>query len=264
MPDGTPGIEGSVLLLAAEDSIYNTLPARLKVAGADLSRIVVAGYGQATLPDDLVELIREGFRDGIVLVIVDPLMAFLRTSSTHDQSVRRAMAQLRNFAEIMNTAVLLIRHLVKSDSCNALYRGSGGIGLVAAARSVFHMAYDPRDRDMRVLCHLKNNLGPLAQTLLFEPVDDHGIVRLQYRGPCDYTASDISAKRAGPGVKLAEATIFLAKLLSKGPVRQVTVEEEAVKSALAWRTIERAKAELAIVSKRRGFGPQSEVFWERP
>ena len=39
MPDGTPGIEGTVILLSAEDDPSDTIRPRLEAAGADLSRV---------------------------------------------------------------------------------------------------------------------------------------------------------------------------------------------------------------------------------
>jgi len=51
---------------------------------------------------------------------------------------------------------------------------------------------------------------------------------------------------------------------SDGPVEQQVIQAGALSEGISWRTMERAKSELGVVSQRRGFGPGSVVLWGLP
>lgn len=263
MPDGTKTDRAGVLLLVAEDSLGKTVRPRLEAAGADLSRIAVL--------DDLVTLsnlavIEEATRRiKAKLVVIDPIMAFLTGNAHFDQSVRQALKRLKHFAERTNAAVILVRHLNKSSGRHPLYRGSGSIGIIAAARSALLVANDPQDPNMRVLCHVKNNLGPLMPSLRYEPVQaGNGNVVIEWRGQCDYKPEDLLVPPKDNKGQLDEARKFLLDMLEAGPVEQRTVKAKAAEVALAWRTVERAKEMLRVMSRRKGWGPGSKCLWQLP
>ncbi len=120
-----------VLILSAEDGLADTITPRLRAANADLTKVLmlteVIREGKArtpTLPDDLPR-IEAAVRDhGVVLVVIDPLMAYLsaQVDSHRDQDVRRVLHPLARMAESTGAAVVVIRHLNKSSSANALPR----------------------------------------------------------------------------------------------------------------------------------------------
>ena len=84
---------------------------------------------------------------------IDPLVAFFgsKTDAHRDQDVRRVLAPLAALAESTGAAVVAIRHLNKNVGGNALYRGGGSIGFIAAAGSGLLVAKDPEDDARRVL-----------------------------------------------------------------------------------------------------------------
>jgi hypothetical protein len=61
--------------------------------------------------------------------------------------------------------------------------------------------------------------------------------------------------------KIEDAKLFLLQMLEDGPVLHDTLKAEAQAEGHAYRTIERAKTELGIISVRKGFGPGSKFFW---
>jgi hypothetical protein len=263
MPDGTAGREGGVVLLQAEDSIRKTLLQRAKAAGADLGRIAV--IERAAIPDDLDHIGDAIQQIGARLLVIDPLMCFVSHNANREQAMRQALMPLRELAERSNVAVIMVRHLNKTNGKNALYRGGGSIAIAAAVRSGFLVAKSPKDQNMRVLWHFKSNLGPLAPSLLFEPVAaDDGGVRIEWRGECECSASELLASPRSDGSVRDEARRFLVDLLTDGPVEQRAVEQHAAARGLSWRTIERAKADLSVISLRKGFGLGSLVSWELP
>jgi protein gp37 len=187
MPDGTASVKGCVLILAEEDDVRSTLIFRLQTAGADLHQ-VVAVQETLSIPADLHRIEDTACKLGARLVIIDPLMAFLSGNANKDQSIRQSLSPLRRVADRQKLALVLVRHLNKSGGGRSLYRGAGSIGIIGAARSGLLVGRHPEDEHMRVLSPTKNNLGPLAPSLLFEPVTMNGVVRIEWRGMCEYTA----------------------------------------------------------------------------
>lgn len=263
MPDGTDGLSGGALLLSAEDSIRKTMAARLMAAGANMARTWVATK-PLSLAADLGVIERAALRVDAQLIVIDPLMVYLGRDSGRDQSVRQALTPLQGFADRSGACILTIRHLTKTASRSALYRGGGSIGIIAAARSALLAGRSPDDAGMRVLCHTKSNLGPIAASLLFEPVDVDGAVALRWHGECDHTAEDILAPPRSGSPKLHAAKEFLGSTLSGGPEPQRVVAEKAAGLGISYGTLERAKVAIGVESKRAGFGPGSSVSWHLP
>ena len=263
MPDGSQGVAGGVILLQAEDSLRKTLPLRARAAGADMDRIGV--LENITIPADLADIQRAVIKVQAKLVIIDPLMVFLDANANKEQATRQALAPLRKLAEDNNLAIFMVRHLNKSGGHHALYRGTGSIAFTAAVRAAFLVGKSPADPNHRVLCHVKSNLGPLCPSLLFEPLAaDEGGLRVEWRGECEYTADALLRSSTDGQAAKDRAMSFLLQALATGPVAQRTIQDEAIETGIAIRTLERAKAELGIISQRSGFGRGSRVYWELP
>src|SRR4029453_12928358 len=158
------------------------------------------------------------------LVIIDPLMAFLSSQidSHKDQDVRKVLAPLGYMAARTNTAVVIVRHMNKATGGSALYRGSGSIGIVGAARAGLLVAPDPDDEDRRILATSKANLAKKRESLAYRIVEDerYGVARLVWDGTSKHTANDLVRPRVDEdeAPALAEAARVLKEILSKGPV----------------------------------------------
>jgi putative DNA primase/helicase len=263
MPDGSPGPSGGAVVLTAEDGLGDTVRPRLEAAGADLSRIVALvnvpssdGPRPVTLPDDLEYVKAEIARVGAVLVVVDPMMAFLtgKADAHRDQDVRRALVPLAVLAEETGAAVVLIRHLVKSGGVNPLYRGGGSIGIVGACRSGLLVMQDPEIEGARILTSTKSNLSapPVSLAYRLEAVGD--VLRVRWLGSSEHTATSLLAAGADQEERgaTAEAKAFLQDLLRDGPRLARDVKREAEAAGLSWRTVERAKGPLGIIPRKAG------------
>lgn len=260
MPDGTSGVRGGVLLLIGEDSVAKTVRLRLEAAGGNLDRIAVLHDG-VMIPDGLNDIEIAARRLRAKLLIIDPLTAFLGRNSNSDQAVRQALAPLKALAERLNLATVLVRHLAKARVQESLRSGIGSIGIVASARSALLLGKDPRDDNLRVLAHFKNNLGPLAPSLRFEPVTaENGAVRVEWRGESQFSANDLLLAKTMKSSQLERAATFLTKVLADGPVEQGVIKARAASEGIAFRTIERAK-EMLVRSRRTGFGPGGKFVW---
>jgi hypothetical protein len=198
MPDGTPGVQGNVLLIAPEDHDTNTIKPRIEAAGGDPSRIRLLNLVKSTDPrtrktsmslfslaEHRNELIKTILQTRSILVILDPLMAVLgsRISASNDQQIREKLSHLAISAQPTNCAILIVRHLNKGSSENPLYRGSGSIGIIATARTGLLVTQHPSDENKRLLVPLKNNLSEKASNLVYQVIANaDGIPTIQWLG----------------------------------------------------------------------------------
>lgn len=202
MPVESAGREpAGVVLLTGEDGIADTIRPRLEAAGADLKRIVVLtavrdaeGRPQAPMLPNHVTALREATRRvGARLVVVDPLMAFLsgRVDSHRDQDVRGALRELAEMAESAGAAVVIVRHLNKTQGGHPIYRGGGSIGIIGAARAALLVAPNPKDESRRVLAVSKANLGPIPLSLAWRLVPVGETCAVSWEGASDCSAKDL-------------------------------------------------------------------------
>ena len=183
MPDGTPGIQGGVILIAPEDGAADTIKPRLEAAGGDLTQVLLLDTMEIfdvkrmgifddpfSLPRDMQDLEIIIKRRNAKLVVLDPLMAVLgrEVSASSDQDIREVLTPLAQLAERTRCAILIIRHLNKGNSSNSLYRGAGSIGIIGAARMGLIVVRDPNDEQRCILATTKNNLSKHASHLIYQ------------------------------------------------------------------------------------------------
>ncbi len=205
MPDGTPVTQGGVILIAPEDDASDTLKPRLTAAGGNPSHVLLLNTLVSldekkklltdrpfSLSTDLAVLEAAITRTNARLVILDPLMAVLGHSidASRDQDIRAVFTPLSQLAERIGCAILIIRHLSKGASENALYRGAGSIGIIASARVGLLVAQHPYEENKRILATTKNNLSKKAPNLTYQVVENpSGIPYIQWLGENNSTLS---------------------------------------------------------------------------
>ena len=249
MPDGAAIDPGPVLILSAEDGAADTIVPRLTAARADLRRChIVTGMEEAgawrpiTFPDDVEHLRKLVDDTGAALVILDPLSAFLSGARkmNGDQDVRQALHPLQNIGEDTGAAFLIVRHLSKGSlGGSALYRGTGSIGIVGAARLAWTVAVDPDDNHedvnarRRVMAVSKSNIGriPDAWTYVLEEDVRLNVPAIRFVGSTKQTADDLvrpSSQIADRGPTAEDrACEIITEILSGGPIRATDLEEQA-------------------------------------
>jgi AAA domain len=265
-PDGGECRLGKAILVTAEDGPADTIRPRLEAAGADLSRVVVmspalsAGSGGILeLPKDVARLEETVMRVRATLMVLDPFSAFLGgdVDSYKDQDIRKVTTILAALAENCSCAVILIRHLGKSEKSSVLYRGLGSIGAIAAARSAFVVASDPTDSsdsERRVFCPTKSNLSRLPSALGFKLIADseRQVARVDWLAePVPITADELLA---GSDLKqergLAHAVKLLTEQLAEGPKPTVEIDRAAEAAHISQRTLQRARSSMGIQSEK--------------
>lgn len=134
----------------------------------------------------------------IRLLIIDPIADFFSCNLNNDQAVRQVLRPLAAMAAEERVAVVLVRHLNQSARGNPLYRGSGSIGIIGAARSGLLVASDPRSDARRLLVHYKSNLSPLQPILAYRLVQAGDGRRLDWLGGSGLSALEVLGGTAGP------------------------------------------------------------------
>lgn len=259
---GKPGV---ALIATAEDLPAATVVPRLTAAGAELSRVRIVS-GLERLPRDVAALTRDVQQAGASLVVVDPLMAFLAPGDVDaykDQSIRVALAQLQQMAELSGAAVVLVAHLNKGLEVDPLRRIAGSVGLQGAPRSILLLARDPGDAEgergsQRVLAHVKSSLGEQEPSLGYTIESltlSSGIetARIVVRGPCSYGAGDLLTAPQEPGSAIAEATQLLRVELAEEPKAARLLFAAADEVGVSRETLKRAKQRLGVKSVKLAF-----------
>ena len=274
MPDGSPASSPSdVILVSFEDHAAMTIKPRLEAAGADLGRVhtlsIVSEHGEElpSFPKDLAALEEAISETGAALVVVDPISAALAGSvdSHRDQDVRRVMAPFARIAEKHGAAILVVRHLRKSRGANPLHAGGGSVAFTAAARSALLVGVDPVDSGRRVLARVKGNLAPPVPSLGFRLVPADGTVGVDWLGEVGHTAAELLFSAELDSEKRNERTAaaqFLMEMLVDGPKPVSELRKEAKAAQIGWRTVQRAKTDLDVISVKLGL--TSGWMWELP
>ena len=220
------------------------------------------------LPQDL-DALEEAIRvTRAALVVIDPLMAFLPSAvyANNDQSIRSALSPLAAVAAASGACILLVRHLRKSGGANAIYRGSGSIGIMGAVRTGLMIARHPDEPDLRVMTICKTNIGPPGHSLGYHLVRNETTrqTSIEWTGRLDITADDLF----GAGVPLRaisrtrkRAVEWLRGFLSKGKRRATEVEEAAAAAGIPLRTLMRVKATAGVESRAVRKKDVTEWWW---
>jgi hypothetical protein len=277
-PDGgDPAPIGDVLILSAEDALEDTIAPRLDRAGANTKKVIAVrairwrdAKGKSrersvTLDDTEILDDMMAVNPGVKLVIVDPVTAYLGndTDSHKNSDVRALLAGLSRLAEKYNVAVVVVSHMNKGGGGHAIYRATGSLAFVAAARAAWLIERDKADPARRLFLQVKNNLAPEQSGLAFTMTDG----RIVFEDAPVFTRADdalADEPPATPGPKPEArnaACEWLQGLLAGGPIpvgdekkpEAGTIRAEAQEAALSWATVRRAADALGIKSERCQF-----------
>jgi archaellum biogenesis ATPase FlaH len=288
-PDGSLcSHPGHVAILSAEDDASDTIIPRLIAAGADLGRVHIidatpdqhkgAQVERAVnLQTDLANLESTLRKQSFRAVIIDPLSAYLGSANSHkDAEIRSLLMPLTAVAANHRVAVVAITHFRKdSGDGDVKLRFMGSLAFVAAACAAWAVVADPggdnEDADdalprrRYLFLPAKNNLAPDLGGLAYvcEAVTIQGdsgqeieTSRVQWQdGAVHISADDALAGSKGDSGghdALGSAKAFLREILADGPVPSAEIRKQAKAENLGQRTVEKAKADLGIVSRRHG------------
>lgn len=269
----------NVLLLCAEDGVADTIRPRLDAAGADIPRIKQRDFYEddrgnerlPILPDDIGWIIEDIRDHQAKLVIIDPIFAYVasKISTKDDKEMRKALQPLKVAAEQTGAAIVVVRHLNKDKSDNALYRGSASIAIAAQARSVLMVAPDPDDptKERRIIAGVKSNVAGISRSVAYRVVSgSNGAASVQWEGDSQHTATTLLAvaveDRDRPAVN--EAMSFLRQMLAEGPKPVSAIKKEGRNAMISDIALRRAKDAIGAVAVKVGFGEGAFWVWDMP
>jgi len=252
---------GDVLLLSAEDSVADTIRPRLRAAGADLARVHVID-GVRTVRSDHLEAVKLGdhlahleaelrARPEIRLLIVDPISAYMGSVDSHSNAdVRGVLAPLSGLADRFGVAVIAVTHMNKGTGGKAIYRATGSLAFVAAARAAWSFSRDPGDKNRCIMSLVKNNLAAPLPGLAYRMTGDPPRIEWDPE-PVNITADEILAEESGECERseLDEGTEFLRATLAEGPMASNELYERAKAAGISRSTLKRAKKPAGVEAR---------------
>ena len=269
LPGCCYGEPRSVIIAAREDSWKYTIVPRLIAAGADRSRIFrvevsdpdLLGAVSLTLPLDN-QLLEDAIKETrAAMVIFDPLISAIsdRLDSHKNAEVRRALEPLAAMADRTQCAMHGLAHFSKGAGTDpsSLITASGAFKDVA--RYIFVYAEDRESGD-KVVTQTKNSLGRsglpshayrIISAIVPTSKGDADVGRFVMDGHSGQSVEDILiAAQRRPGTTREKIKVWLRSVIEDGPVATEDVKVLAESEGIAWRTIERARGDLNVVSRQ--------------
>jgi putative DNA primase/helicase len=279
--------QGNVIWFNAEDDARDTVKPRLIAAGADPKRVHFVNGARVSGEDKMfnlvtdLRLLRKAIEriGNVTLVIIDPISAYLGVGKVDGRSatdVRGVLTPLKKMIEETHVSLIGIAHFNKKDDVkSALLRVSDSIAYVAAARHVYAVLDDPEDKSNKLFVKAKNNLARDTTALRYgigvkkvghdaklgKDIDAPYIV--WHPQHVDISANEAMAAAGGHTAK-REAREFLLERLEAGPAKADDVIDEAKQEGIAKRTLDRAKKELGVKSRKEHGTTDGPWVWELP
>ena len=156
--------------------------------------------------------------------------------------------KLSQLAEKTGCVILLIGHMNKASGTKAAYRGIGSIDFFAVARSVLLVARVAEQENIRVMAQIKNNLSKEGQPVAFERCKDE----FRYMGAYDITVDELLGGYCKAN-KTQKAKQLIKSLYGENAlISSMDMERKAEGMGISKRTLDMAKKELDIKSRRQG------------
>jgi hypothetical protein len=180
--------------------------------------------------------------------VIDPISAYVGSiNDNRNAELRGLLAPLAELAAKHDVAVVCVTHMNKSEVKKVIYRATGSLAYVAAARAVWLVAEDRKNADRRWILPVKMNLAARPTALAYRIVD--GVVEWE-REPFNMTADELMAGEPRGASKLDEAEGFLRETLCNGPIASGELARLAEDAGISERTLERARKRLGVVSAK--------------
>lgn len=245
----------TVMYQTTEDGYDDTVIPRFDASGGDRSRMVHIKEDEQhlTLGDPRIpEAIR---RHNVKLLILDPLSSYIGDGCSMNQAneMRTRLNYLIQTADELECTVIIAAHMNKMEGLNPLYRNSGSVDIIGAARSALAITR-PKESDNpneRILVQLKANLAPTGSGIVFETTE-RSIQFLEEKELTLDEAFGLSGRKVGrPNVKLQAAKNAMSEILSDGewhPAKECL--DELMKRGFTQATIKNAKKTLGVESQK--------------
>jgi hypothetical protein len=286
--DGAPnpfgGVPKKVIIVGSEDAIDTATKPRMRVMGADMSKVLVVTSvsvkgeksklkRQFYLEQDL-KLLREKLQSDpeIIAVGFDPITNYLgdRCDMLKSQDVRRALTPLCDLAKDSHVTIISILHFNKSTKMSAMSRATGSSALVEVPRAswCFTNDDDPANKGGFLMLRVKGNLGKrvgglsyrIEETFIDIGGEQASEPQLIWGTVVEKTADDVLAQAQDTELKgIAKARGWLEEYFPNGLARRSTdVYDAALAVGITADCVKKARASLKMQSKKINW-----VWWMR-
>jgi putative DNA primase/helicase len=271
------------LMLCGEDDIEDTTIPRLQAAGADLTKIhflksVITDEGKGETPEERelqfdkdLKQIEEFLHNSpdVRLIVVDPVSNYMGAAKMNaEQEVRSVLIPLKNLAEKMDVAIIGVMHLNKKVETNAINRVGGAMAFVGVARSAYLFQASEEEGNITqqhfmvlLKCNITKKVDGLvyeipARTVMIEGSEEW-MPYINFIATTTKNAEGVLQPKTDipgrPPESLTVAKTWLREFLSDGPKPSAEVFKAGKElQNLGSRTIEKAKAELGVISAKDG------------
>lgn len=257
----------NVLYQITEDDFSDTIKKRLRIAGADMTRIfnIDESKKPLTFADPRIKEAIEKWN--IDVVVFDPLMSYVGADVQLNvgNSARDIMTHLILLGKETGCTFIVAAHTSKQTSAEAINRLIGSIDFISSARSVLTVGRNPNCESQKALAQTKSNLGMLAPTIMYRLDYDDGLVK--FDGFSSLTDNEIIAPKEprGKGSPATEdAKAFLLELLADGYATSKEVQDSAKIAGISAGTLQKAKDELKIITKHYKGDTRLLYWWIMP
>lgn len=206
------------------------------------------------------------------LVVFDTINSYMGNADTYKSSdVQQQLKYFVNIARRNNCAVLILRHLTKSNKEKSLYRGQGSIAFVGMARIVLTVGKHPEDDEIRVMATTKNNITAHPKSLGFSIRSLPDTLREEDRSlfvwgevydlNADQIVSVSTSTSDKKGERHDEVKEWLEKLLEEGPTDADKLLRAMESKGYTKNSVYRASEELEIKKTKN---KRAQWIWELP
>jgi 5S rRNA maturation endonuclease (ribonuclease M5) len=260
---------GTVLLINGEESAKHAIKPRLEWNGADCSKVHIVHHIAGDDGEEVFDIQKHiaelsGYLDRVTdcrAIFIDPITAFLGGANENSNSeVRAALLPLINLAEQRQVTIIGISHMNKKSDLQAIHRNLGSIAFVAAARSVWLIEAEPKEKNendqeidgprWRKFLPVKYNLSTDPTGLRFQVID--GQVQFDSE-PCRQTADDAASQQGRVEARaFNDAKNFLREQLVADDKTATDIYDAAKAEGVSRATLLRAKEVLKVRTWREG------------
>ncbi len=258
-PDGQPCMKGDCVIWADTESTQALLAQRVQDWDLPTERILMPladPLGDFRVDDakqwgELTALAR--FRQPSAIVI-DSLRGSHGKKETDDVQLQGIMKRLATMARELNTVVLVVHHVRKSNAYEqqkggalTLERVRGSSVIAAMSRVVWGIDKPDPSQDLLRLSALKSNLGPIPEPLGFR-ITEAGV---EWEDAPEEPRNETAVDRAAE---------FLQAMLQSGARPAGEIFDEAEQSGISRSSINRGKVLKRVVTVKR----EGRWIWSLP
>lgn len=260
---------GRVLFISGEDEPDDTLVPRMIEMGADLSKVAFLKTEVAdrfTMADlATLEKALDHMGQEVRLVVIDPPTAYLGGVDDHNNAELRALlSPLKSWSAKHRLALIFNTHVNKGSGVKveAMMRVMGSVAWVNAVRAAHMFARDPDDRDRRLFCGMKNNLGPEKRGLAYRLEAAGDLAKVQWLGEVDTTADEAVNQTKNKGRGIVASDWLIERFREKREWDSKILFDTAAQEGISRSAIFEAKRTLGLPKARKQTLENGDISWQ--